>query len=180
MGRFCQKNTTAKRFIIDVWYGCKYTTVVVQDSKINLKLNEYQNAWENCAFLQCWLCRRYPYVKISQDIRSRSSHMYYYIVVLKKLAKLTEMHLLFQPVTFNFIGKETSTYIDFCEFCKNFQDTFIIWNLLQIAFGLEFYEKWRTEILIIIKIYREVDRSFKKQTLRGKAYIWEPLIECWH
>ena len=36
IGRFC-KNTTAKSFIIDVWYGCKYTTEVAQDSKINLK-----------------------------------------------------------------------------------------------------------------------------------------------
>ena len=48
---------------------------------------------------------------------------------------------------------------------------FIIENLLQIGFGLEFYEKWRTDVLIIINIYREVDRSFKKQTLRGKVYI---------
>ena len=56
-------------------------------------MNEYQNARENCAFLKCGLCRRYLYVGISQDIRSSSSHMYYYIVVLKNLAKLTEMHL---------------------------------------------------------------------------------------
>ena len=31
------KNTTAKSFIVNVWYGCKYTTEVMQDSKINLK-----------------------------------------------------------------------------------------------------------------------------------------------
>ena len=36
MERFCE-NTTAKSFIIDVWYGSKYTPEVVQDSKINLK-----------------------------------------------------------------------------------------------------------------------------------------------
>ena len=29
--------TTAKIFIIYVWYGCKYTPGVVQDFKINLK-----------------------------------------------------------------------------------------------------------------------------------------------
>ena len=40
----------------------------------------------------------------------------------------------------------------------------------------EFYEKWRTEVLIIIKRYREVDNFFKKQTLRGKVYIREPQI----
>ena len=44
IGRFC-KNATAKSFIIDVWYGCKYTTEVVQDSKINLK-------WMNTKMLE--------------------------------------------------------------------------------------------------------------------------------
>ena len=33
---FCE-NTTVESFIIDVWYGCKYTSEVVQDSQINLK-----------------------------------------------------------------------------------------------------------------------------------------------
>ena len=44
IGRFC-KNTTAKSFIIDVWYNCKHTTEVVQDSKINLK-------WMNTKMLE--------------------------------------------------------------------------------------------------------------------------------
>ena len=44
MGRL-SKNTTAKSFIIDVWYVCKYTTEVVKDSKINLK-------WMNTKMLQ--------------------------------------------------------------------------------------------------------------------------------
>ena len=44
MERFCE-NTTAKSFIIDVWYGCKYTPEVVQDSKINLK-------WMNTKILE--------------------------------------------------------------------------------------------------------------------------------
>ena len=94
MGRFC-KNATAKSFIIDVWYGCKYTTEVVQDSKINLKWmnTKMLEKTVNCEFLKCELCRIYFYVGISQDIRSNSSHMYYYIVVLKNFAKLTEMHL---------------------------------------------------------------------------------------
>ena len=34
--RFCE-NKMAKSFIIDVWYGSKYTPEVVQDSKINFK-----------------------------------------------------------------------------------------------------------------------------------------------
>ena len=39
------ENATAKSFIIDVWYGCKYTIEVVQDSKINLK-------WMNTKMLE--------------------------------------------------------------------------------------------------------------------------------
>ena len=40
MGRFW-KNATAKSFIIDVWYGCKYTPEVVQDLKwMNTKILE--------------------------------------------------------------------------------------------------------------------------------------------
>ena len=31
IGHFCE-NATAKTFIIDVWYGSKYTPEVVQDS----------------------------------------------------------------------------------------------------------------------------------------------------
>ena len=58
MGRFW-KNATAKSFIIDVWYGCKYTTEVVQDSKINLKWMNTKML-EKTAFIQCRHCRGYP------------------------------------------------------------------------------------------------------------------------
>ena len=44
MEGFC-KNAMAKSFIIDLWYGCKYTSEVVQDSKINLK-------WMNTKMLE--------------------------------------------------------------------------------------------------------------------------------
>ena len=42
-------------------------------------------------------------------------------------------------------------------------------SLLQTGFDRVFYEKWRTDILIIIKRYREVDSYFKEQTLWGKV-----------
>ena len=44
MERFLE-NTTAKSFIVDIWYSCKYTPEVVQDSKINLK-------WMNTKMLE--------------------------------------------------------------------------------------------------------------------------------
>ena len=84
-------------------------------------MNEYQNARENCAFLKCGLCRIYFYVGISQDIRSSSSHMSL-LKIQQNSQKCTCTGVSFQPATFNFIGKETSTYTDFCEFCKKFQE----------------------------------------------------------
>ena len=70
-------------------------------------------------------------------------------------------------------------------FVKFFRNSFIIENLLQTGFEKWILPKWRTDILIIIKIYRKVDSFFfflKKHTLHifDKAYIWEPLIESWH
>ena len=91
MERFCE-NTTAKSFIIDVWYGSKYTTEVVQDSKINLKWMNTKMQ-EKTTFLQCGPCRGYLYVGIFQDITTGSLHMYYCIIVHKNLAKFTEAHL---------------------------------------------------------------------------------------
>ena len=131
-------------------------------------MNEYQNAGENCAFLKCGLCRIYFYVGISQDIRSSSSHMYYYIVVLKNLAKLTGMHLhrsLFSTSNLQLHRKRDAGMYRFWWLLRNFLGTLLL---------------WRTNIFIIMKIYREIHSSFKKQTLWETMYPWEPLIESWH
>ena len=119
---------------------------------------------------------------IPQDIRSSSSHMYCYIVVFKNLTKLTGMHLhrsLLLTCNLQLYRKrERRLHIWFSvSFVKFFRKTFIMENLLKIGFERRTYEKWRTDVLIIIKRYREVDSSFMKQTLRGKVYIEEPLIE---
>ena len=146
-------------------------------------MNEYQNARENCAFLKCGLCRIYFYVGISQDIRSSSSHMYYYIVVLKNLAKLTEMHLhrsLFSTCNLQLHRKRDAGIYRFLWVLRNFLGTLLLSKTsCELVLKGQFYEKWRTDTLIIIKIYREVDNSFKKQTIRGKVYTWERLIESW-
>ena len=86
------KIQTAKSFIIDVWYGTKYIPKVMEDSKINLKRMNTKML-EKIAFLQCGPCRGYPHVGISQGIRSSTSHLYYYVVVLKNLAIFTAAHL---------------------------------------------------------------------------------------
>ena len=43
--------------------------------------------------------------------------------------------------------------------------------LLGAASELRVCEKWRTDILVKIKIYYEVDSSFQAQTLRRKVYV---------
>ena len=64
---------------------------------------------------------------------------------------------------------------------QNFLGTLLLQKTsCELVFKGEFYKKWQTNILIIIKRYREVDSSFQKQTLRGKVHISEPLIESWH
>ena len=129
-------------------------------------MNEYQNAQENCAFLQCGLSRRYLYVGISQDIRSSSSHMYYYIVVLKNLAKFTEMHLhrsLFSTCNLQLHRKRDAGIYRFRWVLRNFLGTLLLWKTsCRLVLKGGFYEKWITNIFIIIKIYREVHSSIKK------------------
>ena len=149
-------------------------------------MNEYQNAGENCVFFQCGPCRRYLYAGISQDIRSSSSHMYYYIVILKKVAKFAGIHVhrsLFSTCNLQFHQKrDTGTY-SFLLVLRNFLGTLLIWKTsCKLVLKGKLYEKWRTDILIIIKISwsRTSSNFFKKQTLQGKVYIWESLIESWH
>ena len=136
------------------------------------------------AFLQCGPSRRYLYAGISQDIMSSSTHMYCYIVILKNLAKLTGIHLhrsLFSTCNLQFYWKRDAGIYRFRWVLRNFLGTYLLWKTsCGLVLKGEFYGKWRTNILIIIKIYREVYSSFKKQTLWGKMYLWEPLIESWH
>ena len=88
-------------------------------------MNKYQNAGENYAFLQCGPCRGYPYLGISQDIRSGSLHMHYQIVVLKNFAKFAGMHMnrsFFSTYNLQLYWKRDIGFIAFCEFCKFFQE----------------------------------------------------------
>ena len=139
---------------------------------------------EKTAFLQCGPSRRYLYARISQDIMSSSARMYCYIVILKNLAKLTGMHLhrsLFSTCNLQLHRKRDAGIYRFRWVLRNFLGTYLLWKTsCGLVLKGEFYGKWRTNILIIIKIYREVYSSFKKQTLWGKMYLWEPLIESWH
>ena len=94
---------------------------------------------EKIAFLQCRLCRGYLYVGMPQDIRSISSHMYYYIVVLNSLAKFTGTHRdrsLFSTCSLQLHWKRNAVIYIYLSvgFAKFFRKTFITKNFLQTGF----------------------------------------------
>ena len=137
-------------------------------------MNEYQNTGENCAFLQCRPWRRYSYVWISKIIRSSSSHMYYYLVVLKNLAKFTGTHLhrgFFSTCNLQLHRKRDAGTYSFLWVSRNFLGALLLWKTsCELILNGGFYEKWWTDILIIMKIYREVDNVFKKnRNCKGKC-----------
>ena len=112
---------------------------------------------EKIAFLQCRLCRGYLYVGMPQDIRSISSHMYYYIVVLNSLAKFTGTHRdrsLFSTCSLQLHWKRNAViyiYI-FLLVLRNFLGKHLLRKTsCKLVLKVGFYEKWWTDILIIIK-----------------------------
>ena len=92
--------------------------------------------------------------------------MYYYIVVLKNLAKLTGMHLhrnLFSTCNLQLHRKRDAGIYRFRWVLRNFLGTLLSWKTsCGLVLKGEFYGKWITNICIIIKIYREVHSFIKK------------------
>ena len=167
-------------------YIFKYTPEVVQDSKINLKWIKYQNAGENCAFLQIE-------DTVRKDIPRYQNQQFtqaLLIVVLKNFAKFTGMHLhrsFFSTCDLKLYWKGNADIYSFLWVLQLFLGTALLWKTsCDLVLKGEFYENGEPTFFIIIKIYREVDSSFKKknqkknQTLRRKVYIWEPFKESWH
>ena len=117
---------------------------------------------ENCAFLQCGPCRGYPYVEISQDIRSSSLHMYYYIVVLKDVADFTGMHLqrsLFSNCNLRLHQKRDAGTYNFLLVLRNFLGPLILSKTsCELVLKGQLYEKWRTDIL---NDNKEISRSLQ-------------------
>ena len=114
-----------------------------------------------------------PYVGISQNIRSSSSHMYCYVVVFKNLAKFTGMLLhqrLFSTCNLQLHWKRDLGTYSVLWVLRNFLRTLLIWktscklNLIE-----EFYKKRQTDILIKIKIYRKVDSFFKNTDIAKES-----------
>ena len=108
-------------------------------------------------FLQCRPCRGYLYVGIPQYIRSSSSHMYYYIVVLNSLAKFTVTHRdrsLFSTCNLQLHWKRDTRIYIFLLVLRNFLGACLLRKTsCELVLKVEFYEKWWTDShsLIIIK-----------------------------
>ena len=102
--------------------------------------------------------------------------MCYYIDVLKNFAKLTGMHLhrsLFSTRNLQLHRKRDAGIYRFLWVLRNFLGTLLLWKTsCKLVLKGEFYEKWLTDILIIIKRYQEVNSSFKKaDIMRESVYL---------
>ena len=130
MEHFCE-NTTAKsckiyfrkRFIVDVWYGSKYTLEVVEDSKINLKLMSAKTLEKTVHLLNIDLAGD----TLRRDIRRYQKQQFVHVLLNSRSYKLRkiqsngpapESFFNLQPATL----KEHSAYIFFREFCEIFKE----------------------------------------------------------
>ena len=97
-------------------------------------------------------CRGYPYVGISQDVRSNSLHMYYYIVVLKNVAKFKGMPLdrsFFSTCNLQLHQKRDAGIYSFLLVLQNISGTLLLWKTFrELVLKGELYEKLRTDILL--------------------------------
>ena len=138
-------------------------------------MNEYQNTGENCAFLQCKPWRRYSYVWISKIIRSSSSHMYYYLVVLKNLAKFTGTHLhrgFFSTCNLQLHRKRDAGTQLSVSFAKFFRNTFIMENLLRTDFEQRILRKMVNRHSQYNKKYIMQSTAFLKKTDTARESVY--------
>ena len=87
---------------------------------MNTKMLEKTVHFLNLDFAEYISMQGYP--KISEVAVRTCTTTQSFLKIQQNSQKCTCTGVSFQPATFNFIGKETSTYIDFCEFCKKFQE----------------------------------------------------------
>ena len=86
---------------------------------MNTKLLQKTVHFFNVDFTENIPMQGYP--KISEAVRTCTTTQSF-LKIQQNTQKCTCTRVSFPPAIFNFIEKETSTYIDFCEFCKTFQE----------------------------------------------------------
>ena len=87
---------------------------------MNTKMLQKTVHFFNVVFAEDICMQGYP--KISEVAVRTCTTTQSFLKIQQNSQKCTCTRVSFQPATFNLIGKETSTYIDFCEFCKIFQE----------------------------------------------------------
>ena len=87
---------------------------------MNTKMLQKTVHFLNVDFAEDISMQAYP--KISEVAVRTCTTTQSFLKIQQNSQKCTCTGASFQPATFNFIGKETLTYIDFCEFCKKFQE----------------------------------------------------------
>ena len=92
------------------------------------------------------------------------------------MANLTGMHLqcgLFPTCNLQLHRKRDTGIYRFWWVLRNFLRTPLLWKTFcELVLKGEFYEKWRTNILIMIKIFSEGPSSFKKADIvRENVYL---------
>ena len=87
---------------------------------MNTKMLQKTVHFFNMDFAKYIYIQGYP--KISEVAVRTCTTTQSFLKIQQNSQKCTCTRVSFQPAIFNFIRKETSTYIDFCEFCKIFQE----------------------------------------------------------
>ena len=146
-------------------------------------MNKRQNAGEKCIY-SMWILQRISQRRDIPRYQKQQFNMYYYIVfgmyfyiaVLKNLAKFTRTHLhrsLFSIWNLQLHwNRDIGTY-RFLWVLRKFFWTLLLWkSSCELVLKGKNYKKWQTNILIIIKIYREVDSFFEKTDIvRESVYL---------
>ena len=114
-------------------------------------------------FFNVYFEEGYPCVRIFKIIRCSSLHICYYVDVLKNVAKFKGTHFhrsLFSTCNLQIHWKRDADKYSFLWVLQNILVALLLWKTFcELVF--KFYEKRRTALPIIIKIYREVDSFFK-------------------
>ena len=106
------------------------------------------------------------YFRISQAADCTFSTEYLFLTILQNPQRNNCAGVSFQPATCNFIEKEKPTF--FCEFCKFFLGTTLLWKTsCELVLKGQFYKKQRTNILFIMK------RSRSRQLFHGTDILRE-------
>ena len=104
---------------------------------------------------------RYRFAHVLVNSRSKK------FCKIHRNAPATEFLFNLQPAT---LLKKKHRHIYFLLILQNFLGALLLWKTsYKLVLTGECYEKWRTDILIVIKRYREVAISFKEQILWRKV-----------